>query len=127
MVVIVIIGLLAGTVTISVRSYLIRGKQSVARVEIAKICLAIDTFYSEYDRYPTSDEGIAILLEKNDAFADGLLSKQPVDPWKRPYEYIYPGNSTPYEVICYGADHQEGGTGADKDLSNADVQSTVEQ
>jgi prepilin-type N-terminal cleavage/methylation domain-containing protein len=46
MVVIVIIGLLSGVVTVSVRSYLVRGKQTVARMEIAKIAQAIDTFYS---------------------------------------------------------------------------------
>lgn len=43
MVVIVIIGLLAGVITVSVRSFLIRSKQNVARLEIAKICQALDT------------------------------------------------------------------------------------
>jgi general secretion pathway protein G len=121
MVVIVIIGLLAGAVTISVRSYLIRGKQSVAQLEIAKICQALDTYYSQFDRFPTNDEGISALVEKSEAFPDGLLNKVPVDPWGHQYEYIYPGRETPYEVLCYGADHQEGGTGADRDLSNVDV------
>ena len=53
-VVIVIIGLMAGMVTVSVRSYLIRGKQTVASMEIAKICQALDTYYSVSDSYPTS-------------------------------------------------------------------------
>jgi general secretion pathway protein G len=122
MVVIVIIGLLAGVVTISVRSYLVRGKQTVARMEIAKIAQAIDTFYGNFDRYPTNEEGIAVLVEKSDAFPDGLLNKTPVDPWGNHYEYNYPGRDGPYEVLSYGADHQEGGTGADADLSNLDVE-----
>ena len=121
MVVIVIIGLLAGAVTASVRSYLIRGKQSVAAMEIAKICQALDTYYSVTDKYPTTDVGLAVLAEKTDAFPDGLLNKLPVDPWKNPYVYQLPGATTPYEVVCYGADGQEGGDGADKDISSAQL------
>ena len=126
MVVIVIIGLLSGVVTVSVRSYLVRGKQTVARMEIAKIAQAIDTFYGQFDRYPSSDEGIAVLVEKSTAFSDGLLNKMPLDPWKHPYEYHYPGRDAPYEVISYGADHQEGGTGADADIASTDVETESE-
>ncbi|MCA9232785.1 MAG: type II secretion system major pseudopilin GspG [Planctomycetales bacterium] len=120
MVVIVIIGLLAGAVTVSVRSYLIRGKQSVAAMEIAKICQALDTYYTVTDQYPTNDQGIAVLAEKSDAFPDGLLNKLPQDPWGHQYVYQNPGRDSPYEVICYGADNQEGGEAADKDISSAD-------
>lgn len=121
MVVIVIIGLLAGVVTISVRSYLVRGKQNVGRLELSKICQALDTFYSEYDRYPTSEEGLGALVEKSDEFPDGILNKLPRDPWGHPYEYHQPGRKGPYEVVCYGADHREGGSGAEADLSSDDV------
>jgi general secretion pathway protein G len=126
MVVIVIIGLLAGVATMSVRSYLIRGKQGVAKLEIAKIAQAIDTFYSQFDRYPTNDEGLAILAAKSKEFPDGLLNKTPVDPWGQAYQYNQPGRNAPYEVICYGADHREGGAGADADLSNTDVQQAAQ-
>jgi general secretion pathway protein G len=122
MVVIVIIGLLSGVVTISVRSYLVRGKQTVARMEIAKLAQAIDTFYGHFDRYPTNDEGINVLVEKSDVFPDGLLNKIPVDPWNHSYEYTYPGRNSSYELVSYGADHQEGGTGADADISSAEIE-----
>ncbi len=122
MVVIVIIGLLAGSVTVSVRSYLIRGKQSVAAMEIAKICQALDTYYTVTDKFPTTDQGIAVLAEKGDEFPDGLLNKMPKDPWGNEYIYQNPGREAPYEVICYGADNQEGGEAADKDISSANVE-----
>lgn len=61
MVVIVLIGLLAGAVALGTRSYLVAGKQAVAKLEISRICQALDTFFTAYDRYPTNDEGIAIL------------------------------------------------------------------
>lgn len=121
MVVIVIIGLLSGVVTISVRSYLIRSKQNVARLEISKICSALETFYTTYDRYPSSQEGLTVLAEGSDEFPDGILTFVPKDPWDQPYEYVSPGRIGPYEVICYGADHREGGSGADRDLTSAEL------
>ena len=122
MVVIVIIGLLAGAVTASVRSYLVRGKQSVAAMEIAKICQALDTYYTVTDNYPSTDQGIAVLAEKSDEFPDGLLNKIPKDPWGNDYTYQIPGREAPYEVISYGADKQEGGDGANKDITSVDVE-----
>ncbi len=123
MVVIVIIGLLAGAVTVSVRSYLIRGKQSVARMEIAKICQALDTFYTVHDQFPTVDQGIASLVEDSDEFPDGLLNKLPKDPWGHAYIYQQPGRDGPYEVISYGADNQQGGDKADKDITSSQIES----
>ncbi|MCA9042592.1 MAG: type II secretion system major pseudopilin GspG [Planctomycetaceae bacterium] len=123
MVVIVIIGLLAGVVTVSVRSYLVKSKQNVAKLEISKMQQALESFYLELDRYPTNEEGIEILAKESDAFPAALLSKLPKDPWGNAYEYLTPGsNDAPYEIICYGADNREGGTGAEKDISSADVE-----
>jgi len=122
MVVIVIIGLLAGAVTMSVRSYLIRGKQSVARMEIAKICQALETYYAVHDRFPSTENGIAELAEDSEEFPDGLLNKLPKDPWGNAYVYQQPGRDGPYEVICYGADKQEGGEKADKDISSEEIE-----
>lgn len=121
MVVIVLIGLLAGVATVATRNYLIAGKQAVAKLEISNICQAIDTFYANYDRYPTNDEGLDILTRPSEKFPDGLLSKLPRDPWKHPYEYIQPGRNSAYEVISYGADGREGGSGVDRDISNRDL------
>ncbi len=118
MVVIVLIGLLAGAVTLMTRSYLISGKQGAAKLEISRIVQALDTFYTVYDRYPTNDEGIAILAEPSEKFLDGLLADVPTDPWGHEYEYVNPGRDTPYEVISFGADGREGGTGADQDISS---------
>ena len=121
MVVIVILGLLAGVVTISVRGYLIRSRQQIARTEISTIQNALDTFYSQHSRYPTNEEGIEVLAKKSEDGIDALLSKVPVDPWKNPYEYHSPGKNGPYEIICYGADHREGGTGENRDISSDEL------
>lgn len=122
MVVVVIIGLLAGAVTISVRGYLVASKQNIARMEIGKIIQGLETFYTAYDRYPSNEEGLRVLVEPSDDFPEGILSKVPRDPWDNPYQYNHPGRSGPYEVICYGADGREGGDGADEDLTSRELQ-----
>lgn len=123
MVVIVIIGLLASVATISVRTYMTHSRQNIARSEIATVCNALELYLTIQGRYPTNDEGIEILVLKTDKAPDGILTKLPVDPWGNAYQYIYPGRNSPYEVLSYGADNREGGTGGDQDLSSADVTS----
>jgi len=124
MVVIVLIGLLAGAVTLGVRSYLIAGKQNVARMEIAKICQALDTYYTAFDRYPSNEEGIAALAQPSDKFVEGLLREEPRDPWGRPYQYNQPGRKSAYEVVCFGADGREAGAGADRDITSDELSTT---
>ena len=121
MVVIVIIGLLASVVTISMQGYLTSSKQNIAKMEISKMVTALDTFYTQYDRYPTTSEGIRVLVDPSEKFPEGLLSKLPKDPWNVEYEYFSPAANAPYEIICFGRDHKEGGTGADRDISSLEL------
>jgi general secretion pathway protein G len=116
MIVIVIIGMLAGVVTLNVRGYLNRAKQNTARQEIATICNALETFYSEFGRYPTNEEGLALLGQASEKFPEPLLQGTALDPWGRSYQYNQPGRNGPYEVICFGADGREGGSGIDEDI-----------
>jgi general secretion pathway protein G len=118
MIVVVIIGLLAGMVTINVRGSMNRAKQNVARGEIATIAHALDQFYSVCGRYPTNDEGIALLCKPSEKITEALLSGVPLDPWGKAYQYNCPGSTNPYEVICYGADGKQGGEGIDADISS---------
>ena len=122
MVVLVLLGLLATVVTVNVRHYMIKGKVGAARIDMSAIEHALSTFYSEYGRYPTNEEGLAVLTTPTAKVPEPLLTKMPVDPWGHPYLYFCPGrNGEPYEVVCYGADGREGGTGADADLSTSDA------
>lgn len=117
-VVMVILGMLAGLVAVRTRGYLINSKQNAAKTEIANIVKALESFYATEGRYPTTDEGLEILAQDSDSFPGGLLNKVPVDPWKRPYEYVSPGSTQPYEVICLGGDGREGGDGENQDFSS---------
>lgn len=121
MVVIVIIGLLAGVVTFSVRTQMIRSKQNIAKVEISKMMQAMESFYADNDRYPTNEEGLKTLVEETEQYPAGLLSKISDDPWGNPYEYHSPGRDAAFDIISYGADHREGGSGADKDIRSDEI------
>lgn len=122
MVVLVIIGLLASVVTINVRGYLVKARQETARMEIATLKQAVDTFESLHGQFPTNAEGLDILTTTSDKMPEPLIDQVPVDPWGRPYQYSYPGQRGGYDIICYGADGTQGGDGANKDITNWDLQ-----
>ncbi len=121
MIVVVIIGLLAGVVTINVRSYLTKAKHNTARQGVAVIMEALDTFWAEYGRYPTNEEGLAVLARPTAKFPEPPLANVPIDPWGRAFQYNCPGSTGPYEVICLGADGREGGEGADADVTSGNL------
>lgn len=116
MVVVVIIGVLATVVTVSVTDYLVKGKQDASRAEIAQISNALQLFYTEFDRYPDNDEGLALLKQSSSTHPHGILQGDLKDPWGHEYVYVYPGLHGVFDVCSYGANGQEGGTGNDADI-----------
>jgi general secretion pathway protein G len=115
MIVVVIIGLMAGVVAYSTSGYLDRAKKTRARSDIAHYAGAADAFRLANGRYPTNQEGLA-------ALAPEFIKIVQNDPWGRPYMYVQPGKEHDYDIMTYGADGREGGTGADADLTNWDVE-----
>lgn len=120
MVVLVIIGLLAGAVTLSVSVFVTSGKQNTARMEISTICEALENYRLINGRLPNNDEGLAVLSEKTEN-SEAILQQKPIDPWGNPYQYNVPGRQTEYEVICFGADGREGGEGENADIVSWDL------
>lgn len=118
MVVIVILGVMATVVTLSVTDYLDTGKRTAAQNEIALIENALELFYMENDRYPSNDEGLQKLKEKNPRHPNGILQGDLLDPWGHEYVYLHPGLHGPFDVLSYGADGQPGGEGANADVVN---------
>lgn len=125
MVVIVIIGLLAGAVSVGVRGYLIRGRQGAAKLEISNIMDALDTYYAIHGGYPTTRDGLGALRKPAAGFAEGILQVENFDdPWKHPYAYLSPGpNGERFLLVCYGADGREGGDDENRDITSANLKS----
>ena len=109
LVVIVIIGLLAGYVAPRYFSQVGKSETQVARAQIDALEKALDTYRLDNRRYPTAEEGLA-------AIGPYLKKSVPNDPWGRPYVYRVPGQRGEYEVFSYGRDGKAGGTGDDADV-----------
>jgi len=109
LVVIVIIGLLAGYVAPRYFSQVGKSEVQVARAQIDALEKAIDQYRLDNRRYPTSEEGLA-------AVAPYMKKTVPNDPWGRPYVYQIPGDKADYTVLSYGRDGKPGGTGEDADI-----------
>lgn len=118
----VIIGLLAALVGPNLYKRLKPAKQSVARAQLKNFQTALDTFYVDTGRFPTSQEGLVILSVNpgNMKNWNGPYLKEalPSDPWNNPYHYRSPGQHGPYEIVTYGADGKAGGVDENQDINS---------
>jgi len=107
MVVVVIIGLLAGAVAMRYGGVTDKARATRARSDIATIIDAVELYYLNYSRYPSNSQGLDAL--------DNV--KSTTDPWGNPYIYNRPGpEDEPFEIISFGADGREGGEGPNADI-----------
>jgi general secretion pathway protein G len=123
LVVITIIGLIMALVGPRVINYLGESKVKAAKIQIESFGNALDLFYLDAARYPTTSEGLRALVERpgNTGLWNGPYLKGnvvPNDPWGRPYVYRSPGQYGAYDIVSYGADGQEGGSGASADITS---------
>jgi len=122
LVVLVIIGLLAGLVGPQLLSRVDTSKVSAANTQARVLKTSLDTMRLDIGRYPTKEEGLNIL---NTAPTDERMARRwrgpylaedvPLDPWGNPYQYL-PENDTSIALFSLGADGKPGGDG-----NNADV------
>jgi general secretion pathway protein G len=122
LVVIVIIGLLAGFVAPRYFSQVGKSEVQVARAQIDAFEKALDQYRLDTRRLPTGDQGLKALIERpaNEPHWGGpyLRKDVPLDPWGRPYMYRTPGSKGDYDLVSYGKDGQAGGTGEAADITN---------
>src|SRR3977135_1591687 len=122
LVVITIIGLIMALVGPRVLGYLGESKAKAAKIQIESFSSALDLYFLDLGRYPTSAEGLASLTRPtntpgwNGPYLRGGLV--PNDPWRHGYIYRSPGERSPYEIISLGSDGQEGGSGTATDIAN---------
>lgn len=120
LVVITIIGLIMALVGPRVLNYLADSKAKAAKIQIESFSSALDLYFLDLGRYPNSNEGLAALTRGNNApgwngpyLRGGVV---PNDPWGHTYVYRSPGTRAPYEILSYGSDGQEGGSGTAADI-----------
>ena len=119
LVVVIIIGLLAGLVGPRLFARVGKSKQAAAQAQIELFGVALDNFRLDVGRYPTTQEGLDA-LQKNpgaDNWDGPYLKKEiPPDPWGKVYTYKAPGEHGEYDLISYGADGAPGGDGESLDV-----------
>ena len=116
LVVITIIGLIMGLVGPRVLNYLSESKVKAATIQIESLSGALDLYYLDLGRYPTTAQGLAALVQRPGGASawNGPYLKNnnvPNDPWGHPYLYRSPSDHGPYEIVSLGSSGQEGGTG----------------
>jgi general secretion pathway protein G len=126
LVVITIIGLIMGLVGPRVLNYLSESKVKAAKIQLQSFSSALDLFYLDAGRFPSTSEGLGALVQRAPGVAawNGPYLKGgtlPNDPWSHAYVYRSPGQHGPYDIISYGADGQEGGSGVAADITTENV------
>ncbi len=123
LVVLVILSLVMGLVGPQVLRFLSSSQSRAAKLQIESFASALDLYYLDNGRYPSTQEGLEALVRRPGAAANwsGPYLQQPdvpVDPWGNPYDYRVPGNRAPYTIVSLGADGQRGGADDGADISN---------
>lgn len=122
LVVMVIIGLLAGYVGPRYFSQIGKSQIKVAKAQIDAFEKALAQYRLDTGRYPTAEQGLDALVKKpaNEHRWEGpyLAKDVPLDPWNHPYEYKEPGQRGDFDLVSYGRDGRPGGNGEDADVTS---------
>ena len=122
LVVMVIIGLLAGYVGPRYFAQIGKSETKVARTQIDALEKALEQYRLDTGHYPSTEQGLAYLNARpaNEPRWGGPYLKKnvPTDPWGNPYLYRQPGEHGELDLFSYGKDGQPGGTGDAVDVTN---------
>lgn len=126
---ITIVVILGGVVGVRLVDLPQRGRVSAARMQLAVFRTALQLYVADNGAPPTQRQGLDALVRPptqppvpRNYRPGGYLDAQsvPLDPWGNPYAYLSPGSRGElFEVLSYGADGEEGGSGFDADLSSS--------
>ncbi|MDT8420891.1 MAG: type II secretion system major pseudopilin GspG [Desulfuromonadales bacterium] len=125
MVVVVILGILAGIVVPRLLDRPEEARRTKAAVQIKSIEEALGLFKLDNGFYPSTEQGLEGLVSQPETGriptryrAGGYIKKVPLDPWGNPYIYLSPGAHGDFDLLSYGPDGESGGEG-----DNADIES----
>ena len=123
LIVMVIIGLLAAFVVPKLIGRVGESKQTAAKAQIELISTAIEMYKLDTGKYPSQETGLQSLNTKPSdvqSWKGPYMKKDkiPKDPWGAAYVYKYPGTHGDYDLVSYGADGSEGGSGDNSDIAS---------
>ena len=124
MVVVVILGILAATIIPQFIGTTHDAKVGAAKSTIAELESALERFYINMDRHPTSEEGLKVLVDppsgEEKKWRGPYIKMLRPDPWGNPYQYRSPGAHHPasFDLWSRGAGGADGGEGDAADIGN---------
>lgn len=125
MVVVIVLGLLAGLVAPQIMGRVSEAKSATAKAQVELIATALDSYRLDNGSYPTTQQGLDALRRPPEGGTRAanwrgpyLRKEVPLDPWDRAYVYRSPGehDTWGYDLSSLGADGQAGGSGEDADV-----------
>lgn len=131
MVVIVILGILAGLIIPRIMGRPEEARRMKARVQIESIETALKLYKLDNGNYPTTEQGLQALVEPPSvgqlpkAWREGGYlekGKVPKDPWGNEYVYLSPGVHSDCDLSSYGPDGEPGGEGKDEDINSWELE-----
>ncbi|MCG6879931.1 MAG: type II secretion system major pseudopilin GspG [Deltaproteobacteria bacterium] len=129
MVVIVILGILAGLIIPRIMGRPEEARRMKARVQMESMETALRLYKLDNGVYPTTEQGLQALVEAPTGGdlprawrKGGYLEKGqvPQDPWGHEYVYLSPGLHGDFDLTSYGADGQPGGEELNQDVNSWD-------
>lgn len=122
LVVVVILGLLAGIVAPRYFGQLGKSEVNVAKAQMDALEKALDQYRLDTGHYPNVELGLKALVERpasEPKWGGPYLRKGlPLDPWGNPYVYRIPAEKTDFELVSFGKDGRPGGSGEAADITN---------
>jgi general secretion pathway protein G len=121
LVVVMIIALFAALVAPSMFKQSDKARVTAALAQINNFTTALGSYKLDTGVFPSTEEGLQALRVAPNNLAQWqgpyLPKEVPLDPWRRPYIYKYPGDhGDEPDIISYGADGQAGGDGINADI-----------
>jgi general secretion pathway protein G len=131
MVVLVILGILAGLIVPRIMGRPDEARRMKAKIQIQSFETALQLYKLDTGNYPTTEQGLKALVEPP---STGELAKSwreggylekgqvPRDPWGNDYVYLSPGAQGEFDITSYGADGVAGGEGKNEDINSWDLE-----
>lgn len=110
MIVVIIIAALAAMVAPNLIGRSDEAKAKIAEGDLASLKTVLNLYRLDKGAYPTSEQGLDVLLSAPGPGREPYLEKPAMDPWKHKYLYRCPGThrTTSYDLFSAGADGREG-------------------
>ena len=131
MVVIVILGILAGLIIPRIMGRPEEAKQLKAKMQIESLETTLKLYKLDNGMYPDTEQGLQALIEQPETGAlpknwrkGGYLEKGrvPKDPWGNDFAYLSPGAHGDYDIISYGADGVPDGEDKNRDINSWEIE-----